>query len=213
MFYCLQQVVDRVSCCCSQVAADDDTNALSVQESSGQKVGLKFEINVNREPSANVLPAPNIPGKNMLIESQVAQPTATGSQEKEIEKQRLQGLVKIFAGEAVHGMDVNVARQPVKPPARATKMILKMDRHLSTFTLAPRDEALAGDNVPIQRTVDLKSVTSITQCEDAAQDVDSVCVRTHREAFYFYFDSSHEQRRFFTCLRILRMSAVITTHS
>mmetsp|Transcript_62621 Transcript_62621/g.161621 ORF Transcript_62621/g.161621 Transcript_62621/m.161621 type:complete len:234 (-) Transcript_62621:12-713(-) len=135
--------------------------------------------------------------------------------ERDQEKDRLHRLVKDFVKEAVTGVSVGL----VCPlTGRYTPHFFQLDRQLTVFSLKPRDGSKESDTAA--QYFNMKDVTQIYRGADVALrapvlgDFASSCVgldtsRADRRLF-FYFEESMERDRFYTCVRILRMSVDIT---
>lgn len=135
-------------------------------------------------------------------------------EEKEREKSRLQKLVKDFAKEVVSGILVNLVN-----PATASQSphFFQMDRHLTVFSLKPKDGATA--EVAVQ-DYSVKDLTKIYKGPEVLMNCPSLGVLAqHCVAFdtnradrrlIFVFDEALERDKFYTCLKILRMSVDIT---
>lgn len=135
------------------------------------------------------------------------------SEEKEREKVRLQKLVKDFAKEAVTGIAVSLVSPET---ARLSPHFFQMDRYLTVFSLKPKDGSSAEAAV---QDFNVKDLTSIYKGAEVCIKAPSLggtatsCVgldtnRADRRLF-FHFEDSFERDKFYTCLKILRMSVDI----
>jgi len=135
------------------------------------------------------------------------------AEEKEREKARLQRLVKDFAKEAVTGIAVNLVNAET---ARKSPHFFQMDRYLTVFSLKPKDGSTAESSVQDFNVKDLTSIYKGAEVSMKAPSLGSVaasCVgldtnRADRRLF-FHFDDNYERDKFYTCLKILRMSVDI----
>merc|ERR1719486_178458 len=135
------------------------------------------------------------------------------AEEKEREKARLQRLVKDFAKEAVTGIAVNLVNAET---ARKSPHFFQMDRYLTVFSLKPKDGSTAESSVQDFNVKDLTSIYKGGEVSMKAPSLGSVtssCVgldtnRADRRLF-FHFDDNYERDKFYTCLKILRMSVDI----
>lgn len=133
---------------------------------------------------------------------------------RELEKARLQRLVRGFAKDAVTGLAVVLVNPDT---ARKLPFFFQMDRYLTVFSLKPKDGALQESSV---QDFNVKDVTEIYKGPDVAVKVPALgnmatfCVgldtnRADRRIF-FYFEEAASRDKFYTCLKILRMSVDIT---
>mmetsp|Transcript_45177 Transcript_45177/g.117069 ORF Transcript_45177/g.117069 Transcript_45177/m.117069 type:complete len:161 (+) Transcript_45177:2-484(+) len=148
--------------------------------------------------------------------STASQSSAMSVEEKEREKSRLQRLVKDFAKEAVTGIAVSL----VSPDTgRRSPHFFQMDRYLTVFSLKPKDGSTAEAQASVQ-DFNVKDVTHIYKgaevCLNAPSlgNIAALCVgldtnRADRRLF-FLFDEPIERDKFYTCLKILRMSVDIS---
>mmetsp|Transcript_94599 Transcript_94599/g.149604 ORF Transcript_94599/g.149604 Transcript_94599/m.149604 type:complete len:237 (-) Transcript_94599:112-822(-) len=139
--------------------------------------------------------------------------SSMSAEEKEREKARLQRLVKDFAKEAVTGIAVNLVNAET---ARKSPHFFQMDRYLTVFSLKPKDGSTAESSVQDFNVKDLTSIYKGMEVSMKAPSLGSVassCVgldtnRADRRLF-FHFDDNYERDKFYTCLKILRMSVDI----
>jgi len=136
------------------------------------------------------------------------------AEEKEKEKDRLQKLVKDFAKEAVTGIGVSL----VNPETlRKSPHFFQMDRYLTVFSLKPKDGSTAESAVQDFNVKDLNSIYKGPEVSMKAPSLGAIacsCVGldTNREDrhLFFHFDDNYERDKFYTCLKILRMSVDIS---
>lgn len=137
------------------------------------------------------------------------------AEEKEREKARLQKLVKEFAKEAVTGIVVSLI-SPQK--GILSPHFFQMDRHLTVFSLQPKDGSSSASGCTLQY-VNVRDLTQIYKGAEvslrapALGEYAALCVgvdtrRADRQLF-FCFDEPLERDKFYTCLKILRMSVDI----
>mmetsp|Transcript_33296 Transcript_33296/g.72678 ORF Transcript_33296/g.72678 Transcript_33296/m.72678 type:complete len:231 (-) Transcript_33296:277-969(-) len=131
-------------------------------------------------------------------------------EEKEREKARLQRMVKDFAKEAVTGIAVSLVSPET---ARQSPHFFQMDRYLTVFSLKPKDgvgaEALVQDfNVKDLAHIYKGGEVSIKAPSLGGVAVSCVGLDTNRadRRLFFHFDDHYERDKFYTCLKILRMS-------
>jgi len=140
--------------------------------------------------------------------------SAVNPEVRELEKARLQRLVRGFAKDAVTGLAVVLVNPET---ARKLPFFFQMDRYLTVFSLKPKDGTLQESSV---QDFNVKDVTEIYKGPDVAMKVPALgniatfCVgldtnRADRRIF-FYFDEAASRDKFYTCLKILRMSVDIT---
>jgi len=132
--------------------------------------------------------------------------------EHEREKVRLQKLVKGFAREAVIGIAVTLVSPET---ARMTSYCFQMDRYLTAFSLKPTDGTVP--HAVAAQVVSVKDLASICKGSEVAARAPRLaalavaCVgvgtRSGGPLLFFHFNESLERDRFYTCLRVLRMSA------
>lgn len=143
--------------------------------------------------------------------------SSMSAEEKEREKARLQRLVKDFAKEAVTGIAVNLVNADT---ARKSPHFFQMDRYLTVFSLKPKDGSTAESSVQDFNVKDLTSIYKGAEVSMKAPSLGSFaasCVgldtnRADRRLF-FHFDDNYERDKFYTCLKILRMSVDINRPS
>ncbi|CAK9081749.1 unnamed protein product [Durusdinium trenchii] len=135
-------------------------------------------------------------------------------EEKEREKGRLQKLVKDFAKEVVSGIPVNLVNPATAHPS---PHFFQMDRHLTVFSLKPKDGSTAEAAV---QDYSVKELTKIYKGPEVLMNAPNLGVLAqHCVAFdttradrrlIFVFDEALERDKFYTCLKILRMSVDIS---
>lgn len=133
--------------------------------------------------------------------------------EKEQEKARLQEIVKDFSRKAVGGILVQV----VDPDSlEALPQVLSMDKYLYTFTLG--NEGV--DDPALSKVFNMKDMTAIYKGPDVeakapnlssiAQNVVGIDISTPPNSrLFFNFKESGDRDKFYTCIKILRMSVDI----
>jgi len=229
----LEWLIDRFSCCCVNAGSHGDTHFSSERfqcASSHPEAAFPPESGVPhffKELAANGattgfaqgLGTPR-EGSGYLDNSMnTARSTASAGstmspEEKEREKARLQRLVKDFAKEAVTGIAVSLVNPET---ARLYPHFFQMDRYLTVFSLKPKDGSTAASSV---QDFNVKDLTSIYKGADVSlkapslSTIASLCVgldtnRADRRLF-FHFDEALERDKFYTCLKILRMSVDIS---
>jgi len=162
-------------------------------------------------------PSPRDLDGSVSARSNVSAGSAMSTEEKEKEKLRLQRLVKDFAKEAVTGIAVNLVNSET---ARQSPHFFQMDRYLTVFSLKPKDGSSAESSV---QDFNVKDLTLIYKGPEVAAKAPSLgslaaqCVgldtnRADRRLF-FHFDDNYERDKFYTCLKILRMSVDINRTS
>jgi hypothetical protein len=146
--------------------------------------------------------------------STASQNSAMSVEEKEREKTRLQRLVKDFAKEAVTGIAVSLINPET---VGRSPHFFQMDRYLTVFSLKPKDGSTAESCV---QDFNVKDLTHIYKGAEVSLKAPSLgpaaalCVgldtnRADRRLF-FHFDEPIERDKFYTCLKILRMSVDIS---
>jgi len=146
------------------------------------------------------------------IESSLRSHGSWSPEEKEKEKARLQQLVKEFANEAVAGVTVTVIDVRTGAEFRST---LQLEKRLNYLSLTP-----FMDNRTEQ--FKLKEVTYFCKGKEIMKHVavpeskSALSVGmflTDGSTVVFAFSTSTERDRFYTCMKILRMSVDIKEHS
>mmetsp|Transcript_8840 Transcript_8840/g.27198 ORF Transcript_8840/g.27198 Transcript_8840/m.27198 type:complete len:273 (-) Transcript_8840:156-974(-) len=135
------------------------------------------------------------------------------SEEREREKQRLQRLLKDFAKESMAGIPVNLVNPRT---GRMPPYVFQMDRHLTVFSLKPKDGSAVESLVEDFKLRDIVSIykghgVSIRAPRlggDAAECV-GLDVRPAERSLLLHFDDTYERDRFYTSLQLLKMSADI----
>jgi hypothetical protein len=133
-------------------------------------------------------------------------------EEMEQEKARLQALVKEFAKEVFKGMTVNIVNIGT---GKTSPHRFQMDRYLNEYTLKPAEGATGitcvdvavRDIVMIYKGGEVfKKFPSLGSIAASCVGVDS---RSQSETFLFYLDDAYEREKFYSCMKILRMSVDI----
>eukprot|EP00440_Ansanella_granifera_P049364 gb/GFBE01053486.1/.p1 GENE.gb/GFBE01053486.1/~~gb/GFBE01053486.1/.p1 ORF type:complete len:217 (+),score=59.77 gb/GFBE01053486.1/:1-651(+) len=212
--------MDRFFCCC----VNTSTHAENVSMGS-DVLGAQNSFPEASFPLASSTPHfPKVPQAETPVDDtkeaasggmNTARSTASAAsmspEEKEKEKGRLQRLVKEFAKEAVTGIAVNLVNPET---ARQSPHFFQMDRYLTVFSLKPKDGSTAESAV---QDFNIKDLTKIYKGPEVLMNAPSLgavaqqCIaldtnRADRKIF-FYFDEAMERDKFYTCLKILRMSA------
>jgi hypothetical protein len=157
--------------------------------------------------------SPGLNGGDSALASARTDSSSMPAEEKEREKAKLQRLVKDFAKEAVTGIAVHLLSAET---ARKSPHFFQMDRHLTVFSIRPKDGSTAETAV---QDFDVRDLTAIYKGADVAAKCPSlgVCagycvgldtIRADRSLF-IYFEDAYERDKFYTCLKILRMSVDI----
>jgi len=140
--------------------------------------------------------------------------SSMSAEEKEREKARLQRLVKDFAKEAVTGIAVSLVNAET---TRQSPHFFQMDRYLTVFSLKPKDGSTADSSVQDFNVKDLTSIykgieVSIKAPSLGALAAQCVGLDTNRadRRLFFHFDDNYERDKFYSCLKILRMSVDIS---
>ncbi|CEM30069.1 unnamed protein product [Vitrella brassicaformis CCMP3155] len=162
------------------------------------------------EAAGGVSPAPG------RAESRVAKMTA---EEKEKEKARLQKLVKEFAKDAVKGIDLQCVNYET---GEMIKVKFSMDGYLTSFTVTPVDKTDPIALPPSLAKVDMKFISAVfkggeilRKCPDfyARDDVNDIVgmeVDPEKKQLFFHFEESYLRDKFYTCLKILRLSVEVS---
>eukprot|EP00747_Dinoflagellata_sp_TGD_P169744 gnl/TRDRNA2_/TRDRNA2_199553_c0_seq1.p1 gnl/TRDRNA2_/TRDRNA2_199553_c0~~gnl/TRDRNA2_/TRDRNA2_199553_c0_seq1.p1 ORF type:complete len:235 (+),score=33.22 gnl/TRDRNA2_/TRDRNA2_199553_c0_seq1:302-1006(+) len=145
---------------------------------------------------------------------------------RDLEKARLQEIVKDFMRQAVSGIKVRLIDCTT---AKVTSHLFQVDKYLTTITVTPSSETEADSKPPAVATLDdgtkrfnLKDLNSIYKGQDVmfkapslgpfAQVVMGIDTDGPEGVrLYFHFQDSVERDQFYTCLKILRMSADVGT--
>jgi len=133
-------------------------------------------------------------------------------EEKEREKIRLQKLVKDFAQDAVRGIPVCIIDTRTGNSCNAT---FRLGKHLEYVALSP------FTNGETERQFGMKEVTSVYKGREvlrlvklSPESLGALCVGMFLSSgrhVVFSFQSQTERDRFYTCLKILRMSVEISS--
>mmetsp|Transcript_87984 Transcript_87984/g.152437 ORF Transcript_87984/g.152437 Transcript_87984/m.152437 type:complete len:223 (+) Transcript_87984:143-811(+) len=213
-------------CCCAPNSADDSAKT---QQSSADAV-REISGDTN-QPAAGLLgktatpnfPAPVRTPRQEASENNGSPGAPGGSQrkdramtprEKEQEKARLQEIVKEFSRAAVTGINVNIIDAETQ---EVSSRIFAMDKYLYTLILksAPGDPSAAPE-----QSFNMKDMSAIYKGPDVtlkAPKLSSVAssamgVDFHNPSdfrLFFYFKDGSDRDKFYTCLKILRMSVDI----
>eukprot|EP00403_Amphidinium_massartii_P010875 CAMPEP_0178411732 /NCGR_PEP_ID=MMETSP0689_2-20121128/21645_1 /TAXON_ID=160604 /ORGANISM="Amphidinium massartii, Strain CS-259" /LENGTH=223 /DNA_ID=CAMNT_0020032945 /DNA_START=61 /DNA_END=732 /DNA_ORIENTATION=+ len=219
--------MQRYFCCCVNTASAVDQVGVTGDMLGGSQTGSAETATVppssvpqfpTPDPSKAKQGAIGGPSPRDLDGSASARSNVSGgstmsSEEKEREKLRLQRLVKDFAKEAVTGIAISLVNAET---TRQSPHFFQMDRYLTVFSLKPKDGSTAESSV---QDFNVKDLTAIYKGVEVAQKAPSLgalasqCVgldtnRADRRLF-FHFDDSYERDKFYTCLKILRMSVDI----
>mmetsp|Transcript_7512 Transcript_7512/g.12060 ORF Transcript_7512/g.12060 Transcript_7512/m.12060 type:complete len:241 (+) Transcript_7512:120-842(+) len=144
------------------------------------------------------------------------------AEEKEREKARLQVIVTEFKQTAVRGISVAL----VDPDTLViSKNVFSMDKLLYKVCLEPSAEAASRerDGASLARTYAMEDFESIYKEPMLAEKAPKLAPMAKRclgvdfvhkpseapKSLYFYFASESERDKFYTCLKILHMSATI----
>lgn len=221
--------MERFLCCCVNSNSGHDANigigATDVfgSSSNGPEAAFPLESSTpqflgGHDPTKN---GPMTPGGESgagnggadTARSAASGGSSMSAEEKEREKARLQRLVKDFAKEAVTGIAVSLVNPET---GRESPHFFQMDRYLTVFSLKPKDGSSAESSVQDFNVKDLTSIykgTEVTMKAPSLGGVAALCVgldtnRADRRLF-FHFDEAIERDKFYTCLKILRMSVDI----
>ncbi|CEM32724.1 unnamed protein product [Vitrella brassicaformis CCMP3155] len=150
-------------------------------------------------------------GRAASARSTTSRASSLTPEEKEREKARLQKLVKDFAKEAVAGMKCTLLNPHT---GEKTPQHLYMDRYLSKLKLNP---SMDGDEESAVEYL-MRDIGSIFKGADVYKKVSSlpedvalhtVGLEVDKEGatrLYFWFKDTYSRDKFYTCLKILRMS-------
>jgi len=220
--------MERLLCCCVSASGQQE----QVFQSTHPKIGMTGEILNSQAGTEAALPlassTPHFPngrarddpsqaqeqGNPASSRSNASMGSSMSPEEKEGEKARLQKLVKDFAKEAVTGIAVTLINAET---GRKSPHFFQMDRYLTVFSLKPKDGSTAESSVQDFNMKDLASIYKGADVSFKAPSLGSAaacCVgldtnRADRRLF-FHFEDHYERDKFYTCLKILRMSVDIT---
>lgn len=129
------------------------------------------------------------------------------AEEKATEKERLQTLVKEFSKEAVLGMEVSL----ITPETWADqKAMLLLDKGLQTCTIASGTETEKAEIFPLHEVVSLRRGNDLAEVHENIPPeylLTTVEIKLTSEAIFLVALESTEARdRFYTCIKIIRMS-------
>eukprot|EP00747_Dinoflagellata_sp_TGD_P187447 gnl/TRDRNA2_/TRDRNA2_45125_c0_seq1.p1 gnl/TRDRNA2_/TRDRNA2_45125_c0~~gnl/TRDRNA2_/TRDRNA2_45125_c0_seq1.p1 ORF type:complete len:231 (-),score=46.40 gnl/TRDRNA2_/TRDRNA2_45125_c0_seq1:83-775(-) len=216
-------ILDQFLCCCVNPAGHEEVNLSTDMlgtTNTGERAlplsaGSPTNFPAGGASAGSSKAANGQPGYGSMqsARSSASVGSSMSSEEKEREKARLQRLVKDFAKEAVTGIAVNLVNAET---ARRSPHFFQMDRYLTVFSLKPKDGSTAESSV---QDFNVKDLTSIYKGADVSTKAPSLgaasanCVgldtnRADRRLF-FHFDDNYERDKFYTCLKILRMSVDI----
>eukprot|EP00930_Biecheleria_cincta_P069651 TRINITY_DN57365_c0_g1_i1.p1 TRINITY_DN57365_c0_g1~~TRINITY_DN57365_c0_g1_i1.p1 ORF type:complete len:246 (+),score=58.86 TRINITY_DN57365_c0_g1_i1:73-738(+) len=221
--------MDRFLCCCVNTSSQAENVSIS-----GDLVGpqssfpeasfplssatpqLKAGLQGQQDPDATPMEDTKESGGMNTARSTMSA-SSMSPEEKEKEKGRLQRLVKEFAKEAVTGIAVTLVNPET---ARQSPHFFQMDRYLTVFSLKPKDGSTADSAVQDFNVKDLTKIYKGPEVLMAAPSLGTVtpmCValdtnRADRKLF-FHFEEPMERDKFYTCLKILRMSVDINQPS
>mmetsp|Transcript_108239 Transcript_108239/g.345123 ORF Transcript_108239/g.345123 Transcript_108239/m.345123 type:complete len:229 (+) Transcript_108239:109-795(+) len=137
--------------------------------------------------------------------------SAMSAQEREREKARLAKLVKGFAREAVIGVPLSIV---CPKTGRITSCCFQMNRTLTSFSLRPTDgttpHAAASRAVSVKDLAWIGKGAEVATREPSLGGAACACVglgtKRGDQQIVIHFNESLERDRFYTCLRVLRMS-------
>lgn len=212
----LDAFVQRFTCCCvAEQVGQAELHGLS-HAGGGRLPEASYPAMSSLSPPRQELGGHSVDGAQSDAECSGAGSTAGMSlEEKEFEKARLHQLVKDFAKEAIRGIAISVINPET---ARRSPHYFQMDRYLTVFSLKPKDGSTAALS-PV-RDFNVKDLTGIYKgvevCLKAPRlgTAAPLCVGldTNRadQQLFFCFDEQIERDKFYTCLKILRMSVDIS---
>mmetsp|Transcript_104203 Transcript_104203/g.261295 ORF Transcript_104203/g.261295 Transcript_104203/m.261295 type:complete len:214 (-) Transcript_104203:22-663(-) len=198
------QALASFACCCTP--ADEGTHVHLVDTTNAAESNSEYHLAGSLQRTAE----PNFKGRlSEVSSSSKAGPGGRpqGSRSKEMEKVRLQEIVKEFSKEAMTGIRVNLISAETSELFDTT---LLMDRYLYTLTLRPAGGA--------ERRHNMKDLSSIYKGPDFTQKIPSLahlaphCVGLDFSGgppTLFHFNDPVQRDQFYTCLKILRMSVDI----
>mmetsp|Transcript_27941 Transcript_27941/g.63202 ORF Transcript_27941/g.63202 Transcript_27941/m.63202 type:complete len:226 (-) Transcript_27941:86-763(-) len=217
-------IMDRFLCCCVNTGSHGDISVASemLTSTNNPQASVPLESSTphflrEKDQRSKEAGSPS-PGSHMAAMNTARSTASAGScmstEEKEREKSRLQRLVKDFAKEAVTGIAVNLVNPET---ARFYPHFFQMDRYLTVFSLKPKDGSTAESSVQDFNVKDLAAIYKGAEVVMKAPSLGSMaalCVgldtnRADRRLF-FHFDEAIERDKFYTCLKILRMSVDIS---
>mmetsp|Transcript_60863 Transcript_60863/g.108076 ORF Transcript_60863/g.108076 Transcript_60863/m.108076 type:complete len:216 (-) Transcript_60863:68-715(-) len=213
--------MDRFLCCC--VNTNSQTENVPMSDIMGPQSNFPEASIPISSASPQFRPAgrdPTTDDKETGTMNTARSTTSANSmspEEKEREKGRLQRLVKEFAKEAVTGIAVNLVNPDT---SRYSPHFFQMDRYLTVFSLKPKDGSTADSAVQDFNVKDLIKIykgPEVLMSAPSLGTVAAMCVamdttRADRRLF-FQFDEPLERDKFYTCLKILRMSVDINQPS
>mmetsp|Transcript_6773 Transcript_6773/g.16447 ORF Transcript_6773/g.16447 Transcript_6773/m.16447 type:complete len:238 (-) Transcript_6773:169-882(-) len=135
------------------------------------------------------------------------------AEEKAREKTRLQILVKDFAKEVVTGMPVSVI--DIADGSKCDKLF-SMDRYLMNFTLAPSPAIVTSADQEEGPSFSMNDIMLIYKAQDVSDRLPSLPSDVTLNSvgidikdgkpLIFHFEEAYERDKFYTCIKILRMS-------
>mmetsp|Transcript_34397 Transcript_34397/g.87528 ORF Transcript_34397/g.87528 Transcript_34397/m.87528 type:complete len:200 (-) Transcript_34397:52-651(-) len=181
------------TCCCAHSAEAEHVHIVDTSSATSGESHLAGSLQKSAEPNFR------------------SRPHDPATSNKEIEKVRLQEIVREFSKEAMTGVKV---KRIDANSLEISESFLVMDKYLYTLTFRP-----LGDS---DRRFNMKDLNSIYKGPDFTQKVPKLahlsphCVGlefTGSEDYkvLFYFQDVAERDQFYTCLKILRMSVDINS--
>jgi len=217
--------MDRFLCCCVNTNSQSENvpmgdimgPASNFPEASFPVSSASPQFRPLATDDDSATPAPAEEGGTLNTARSTASANSMSPEEKEKEKGRLQRLVKEFAKEAVTGIAVNLVNPET---SRYSPHFFQMDRYLTVFSLKPKDGSTADSSVQDFNVKDLTKIykgPEVLMSAPSLGTVAATCVamdttRADRKLF-FQFDEPLERDKFYTCLKILRMSVDINQPS
>lgn len=199
-------------CCVANPTGSEKAVEVDTPESAFQGEVALPVLPPAPEKEEKPAPAPATQKEDKDVEKPAENPDEAISmtpEEMEQEKVRLQNLVKDFAKDAVGGISVDrvdIATGKKEP------YIFQMDRYLTVFTVKPKGGSGTNEESAVK---DLSVIYKGAEVETKAPSLGSIassCVGLDSRGdkkLIFYFEDSYEREKFYTCLKILRMSVDI----
>jgi len=220
----MERFLERFLCCCVNTTGDSETVGMTGEMLGGageaaypsQSTVPQFPMQDVHRPLKGVTDSSAVEDGNDTMasaRSHASLGSSMSAEEKEMEKARLQRLVKDFAKEAVTGIAVSLVNAET---SRCSPHFFQMDRYLTVFSLKPKDGNAAESSVQDFNVKDLTSIYKGMEVSVKAPSLGVVaahCVgldtnRADRRLF-FHFEDTGDRDKFYTCLKILRMSVDI----
>lgn len=213
-----QNLAEKLPGRLSVTSTDKDSKAVSAAE-----VPSAPPLHKPHSPHLTMTPEPSTPRspeKEGSIRSGSTRLADMSPEEKEAEKKRMQHMVREFAKEVVAGIEL-CAVDPQTGKRIKTKYV--MDRYLTKFQLIPMSEEGSEGAIPI-REVEMANIASLYRSADilqrypnfplGAEEIsDTLAIATNippnNPQIFFIFNGRREQDKFYTCLKILRLSVDI----